>query len=77
MTLMSATDGEAVNDRLVLKGQIDDIVFMGTQLHYSVAVNGELVTVYSTDLSLRDRLTIDHEVCVAWASDNQRVLADN
>ncbi len=77
MTLMSTADGEAVNDCLVLKGQIDDIVFMGTQLHYSVAVNGELVTVYSTDLSLRDRLMIDNEVCVVWASDIHRVLADN
>ncbi len=77
ITLMSASDARMANDSIVLIGRIEDVVFLGSQVKYTVVVDGEHVIVYSSDFGLRGQLTIDSEVSVVWATDDHRVLADD
>lgn len=77
ITLMPGSDATVANDSIVLIGRIEDVVFLGSQVKYTITVSGEHVTVYSSDFDLRGQLTIDSEVSVVWASDDHRVLADD
>jgi spermidine/putrescine ABC transporter ATP-binding subunit len=62
---------------LVHKGILEDAVFLGPFVKYSVRLdNGDTTTIDSHDMELRRRLQIGQPVLVAWRPGDQRVLPD-
>ena len=61
----------------ILSGRLLDVVFLGPHVKYSIAVEGDSpLTVISSDMEMRNRLSIGDDVAVAWCLHDQRVLSD-
>jgi len=74
MSLKHASTGHALESSMVVKGRIDDAVFMGSRMRYVVEAKNELFVVYTPPASRSDWIAIDSEVHVVWKIDDQRVL---
>ena len=62
---------------VTVEGRLDDAVFLGPYVKYSVSLPGcGGVTIDSRDMVLRRRLHVGESVKIGWRLDDQRVLAD-
>ena len=60
-----------------LRGRIDDVVFLGANIVYKVAVGRDRVTVQAPDAARRGELRIGAEVTVAWGPTRHTLLPDD
>lgn len=75
---IAPVDGPILSDcDVTLEGRLDDAVFLGPFVKYTVSVPGrKTLTVDSRDMAQRRRLTVGDRVRIGWRLDDQRVLAD-
>jgi spermidine/putrescine ABC transporter ATP-binding subunit len=74
MMLQTATSADSSNDSLTLSGRVEDIVYLGTYVRYTVAIGAEQVNVHSADVQLRNQIKIGSDVAVTWTPGDHRVL---
>lgn len=74
MTIAPRSSGLPESAALRLDGRINDVIFLGAQVSYRVAVATEVVTVQTSNA--REDIEVGGEVVVAWSPDDQAVLAD-
>ena len=69
--------GEALpDDALRLAGRLDDAVFLGTYMRYTVDVNGEIFAVHSADTDLRRHVAVGDAVQLGWTHTEHKILPD-
>lgn len=74
MSLRQLNDAPATESSLILKGRIDDVVFLGSRIRYVISVMKELITVYTPASKNGTWFSIGSPVCVVWVIDDHRVL---
>ncbi len=75
VTLALAGEGGTAG-RHQLAGRLEDAVFLGTYVKYTVEVGDETFIAHSADTELRDQVAIGSDVVLTWASDDHKVLPD-
>ena len=74
ISLMRLNDVPAIEDRLALRGRVDDAVFLGSRMKYAIEVLNQLIAVYTPPSSHSSEFAVDSEACVVWRTGDQRVL---
>jgi len=74
MSLTPLNDDPTIENCLVLRGKVDDIVFLGSRMKYAVQVPNQLITVYTPPPSHGTWLPVDSDAHVVWRIGDQRVL---
>ena len=73
---LAPADAALPDDALRLSGQLEDAVFLGTYMKYTIVVDGETLAVHSADTGLRGRVTVGDAVQLSWTHAEHKVLPD-
>lgn len=74
MSLTRLSDDSAMDDCIVLRGRVDDVVFLGSRMKYTVEVQDKTLTVYTPPSGHIDWFAVNSGVKVVWRTVAHRVL---
>jgi len=74
--ILVPADGTLPDDALRLAGRLDDAVFLGTYIRYTIAIDDEIFAVHSADTDLRGRVAIGDAVQLSWKHAEHKILPD-
>jgi spermidine/putrescine transport system ATP-binding protein len=73
---LAPADAVLPDDALRLAGRLEDAVFLGTYMKYTVTVDDEIFAVHSADTGLRERVAVGDAVQMSWAHSEHMILPD-